>query len=241
MRRLLITLAAIGGALLVGGIAYATIPDANGVVHACYNTSNANGYPNGALRAIDTAKVNGHCGQGEAPVDLATPQYVQSAISSAQSVSSGWIYPFQARPQPDGHVATFSFQAPAAGFAVVTAHIGVRVHTNPSADCHIQSQVADAPAVLPNVQPSTTDMPGYTDNWVNGNLPTENGAGTYLELDQSTSRVFPVVAGSNTVYLNGAYTGYSGGDDDCADALWGPIQMTATFAQTSSPGTLTSP
>src|SRR3954451_7233622 len=42
------------GAILVlvlsGGVAYATIPDASGVIHACYNPSQ------GQLRVIDTAK-----------------------------------------------------------------------------------------------------------------------------------------------------------------------------------------
>lgn len=42
---------AIAGALLVaGGIAYATIPDSNGVIHACYKTGQ------GTLRLIDPSK-----------------------------------------------------------------------------------------------------------------------------------------------------------------------------------------
>ncbi len=31
--------AAIVGALVAGGIAYATIPDSNGVIHACYHVN----------------------------------------------------------------------------------------------------------------------------------------------------------------------------------------------------------
>jgi hypothetical protein len=84
-------------------------------------------------------------------------------------------------------------------------------------------------------------MPGYTDNWINGNLPTELGPGTALEMNQSTSRVFPVVAGPNTIYLNGAFTGYAGGIDDCRGGLWGPISITATFAQSNPDATLTVP
>jgi len=71
------------------------------------------------------------------------------------------------------------------------------------------------------------------DSWINGNLPTENGAGTYLQLDASVDRVFPVVAGSNTIYLNGAY--------DCADALWGPVSISAVFANQNPTATLTAP
>jgi hypothetical protein len=87
-RRLIVCLAVAGAAFGIATAVQASIPDASGIVHACYNTSNANGYPNGALRAIDTAKVNGHCGQGEAPVDLATPQYVQSVVASTVNQTS---------------------------------------------------------------------------------------------------------------------------------------------------------
>jgi hypothetical protein len=81
-RRLLVALAVGGAAFGIASAVQASIPDSNGIVHACYNASNANGYPTGALRAIDTAKVNGHCAQGEAPVDLATPQYVQNVVTT---------------------------------------------------------------------------------------------------------------------------------------------------------------
>jgi Collagen triple helix repeat (20 copies) len=44
------------GVLAVGGIAYASIPDATGVIHGCYLKSG------GGLRVIDSA---GHCGMSE--------------------------------------------------------------------------------------------------------------------------------------------------------------------------------
>jgi hypothetical protein len=44
---------AIVGALLAGGIAYAAIPDAGGIIHACYKKSSLN---QGSLRVIDTEK-----------------------------------------------------------------------------------------------------------------------------------------------------------------------------------------
>ncbi|HST26218.1 MAG TPA: hypothetical protein VLJ76_09510 [Gaiellaceae bacterium] len=50
----------------------ASIPDANGVIHACYNTSLAHGSPTGALRVIDTSAAAGHCTSWEKPLDLAT-------------------------------------------------------------------------------------------------------------------------------------------------------------------------
>jgi hypothetical protein len=54
---------AIAGALLVaGGIAYATIPDASGVSHGCYNKTQ------GSLRIIDSDKAQ-TCSNGEAPRD----------------------------------------------------------------------------------------------------------------------------------------------------------------------------
>jgi hypothetical protein len=43
----------------------ASIPDASGVIHGCYNNSLAHGNLTGALRVIDTAKVNGNCASWE--------------------------------------------------------------------------------------------------------------------------------------------------------------------------------
>lgn len=50
---------AIVGALVAGGIAYATIPDSNGVVHACYHV-NPQGTVDGSgnLRVIDPSSAN---------------------------------------------------------------------------------------------------------------------------------------------------------------------------------------
>src|SRR5436853_380108 len=46
-RRGVVAIAATGVVLLASGIAYATIPDANGVIHGCYQKSG------GALRVLD--------------------------------------------------------------------------------------------------------------------------------------------------------------------------------------------
>ncbi len=53
MRRVIIAVAAavaVAVAITGGALAYASIPDANGVIHGCYTVKG------GALRVIDTAK-----------------------------------------------------------------------------------------------------------------------------------------------------------------------------------------
>jgi hypothetical protein len=90
-KRVLVGLAVAGAAFGVATAVQASIPDSDGVVHACYTSNNLPGYPPGTLRAIDTAKINGHCGQNEAPVDLATPQYVQSVVTSTINQTSFMI------------------------------------------------------------------------------------------------------------------------------------------------------
>lgn len=54
-----LVLAAIAGALVAGGIAYATIPDSSGVIHACYHV-NPQGVvdASGNLRVIDPSSTN---------------------------------------------------------------------------------------------------------------------------------------------------------------------------------------
>src|SRR5580765_1618930 len=50
-------------AIAVAGIAYASIPDANGVIHGCYNSDN------GALRVFGKSKDFQQCNSGEKPLD----------------------------------------------------------------------------------------------------------------------------------------------------------------------------
>ncbi len=64
-RRFLVVVAAAGAAFGVAAAVHASIPDSNGVIHACYNTSLAHGSPVGALRVVDTAGVNGRCASWE--------------------------------------------------------------------------------------------------------------------------------------------------------------------------------
>jgi hypothetical protein len=134
-----------------------------------------------------------------------------------------------------GAVAHLTFTSPSAGFVLVQADFNIRARNffdTTSADCHIASQLAAAPAA------PTTGSPGYTDQWISGNLPTEYGGGTYLEFNQSTSRVLPVTAGSNAVYLNGV-NGPSGGSPACSDALWGPITLTVALVNSNPASTIT--
>src|SRR5947209_18401877 len=67
--RLLVALAVGGAAFGIATAVQASIPDANGVIHACYNTSLAHGNPVGALRVVDTAAVNGRCASWEKPLE----------------------------------------------------------------------------------------------------------------------------------------------------------------------------
>ena len=53
-------------AALASGVAYATVPDAGGVIHACYN---ATANPSGSLRVIDTDK-GAVCAKNERPLDF---------------------------------------------------------------------------------------------------------------------------------------------------------------------------
>jgi hypothetical protein len=67
--RLVLALAVGGAVFGIATAVQASIPDANGVIHGCYNTSLAHGNPTGALRVIDTAKSNGNCASWEAPLN----------------------------------------------------------------------------------------------------------------------------------------------------------------------------
>jgi hypothetical protein len=154
---------------------------------------------------------------------------------------NAWTYPKAASPQPDGHVATFNFTSPAAGFALVTASFQIRVKNTETENCHVESQLAGAPAVIGKIEPGE-GSPGFIDQWVNQNLPTHSGGGTDLGLSASVSRVFPVTAGSNTVYLNGQYKGYPTPEPaDCVEAFWGPISISAVFADQTPSSSLTAP
>ena len=64
IRRPLALVVALGATLLVGGIAWAAIPDSSGAINACYTNSN------GKLRAVDSAA---DCNGGESAIALGGP------------------------------------------------------------------------------------------------------------------------------------------------------------------------
>ena len=61
IRPALVALTIVGALLVAGGIAYATIPDGGGVIHACYQKNQ------GTLRVIDTDKAQ-TCASSESPL-----------------------------------------------------------------------------------------------------------------------------------------------------------------------------
>jgi hypothetical protein len=72
IRPAVVALAIVGALLVAGGIAYATIPDASGMIHGCYNKTQ------GSLRVIDSDKAQ-TCSNGEAPLNWSQtgPQGIQ--------------------------------------------------------------------------------------------------------------------------------------------------------------------
>ena len=67
--RLVLALAVGGAVFGIATAVEASIPDSSGVIHGCYNTSQAHGNPTGGLRVIDTAKPNGNCASWETAVN----------------------------------------------------------------------------------------------------------------------------------------------------------------------------
>jgi len=68
--RITITLGIIFSILLIGGVAYASIPDAGGVIHGCYKTSD------GKLRVVESI-----CASGETALD-----WNQTGLQGAQGI-----------------------------------------------------------------------------------------------------------------------------------------------------------
>ncbi len=239
-----------------GGLAFAATTGVN-TLHACANKKT------GALRLASKCKkreravswnIQGQRGfpglrGSQGPRGSTGPRGSQGAPGlpgtpgepGVQYAWNAWTYPKAASPQPDGHVATFTFTSPEQGFALVTASFQIRVKNGAPENCHVESQLASKPEVLGKVEPGE-GSPGFIDQWVNENLPTEINGGTDVGFNASISRTFPVTVGSNTVYLNGQYDGYPGPEPyDCEQALWGPISMSAIFVNETPAATLTAP
>ena len=96
IRPAVVALTIVGSLLVAGGIAYATIPDGGGVIHACYQKNQ------GALRVIDTDKAQ-TCSSSESP--LIWNQTGQQGPPGPTGPSDVWSV--------DGHDAGFENLAPA--------------------------------------------------------------------------------------------------------------------------------
>jgi hypothetical protein len=95
--KLLLALGVSGAVFGIATAVQASIPDASGVIHGCYNASLAHGSPVGGLRVIDTAKVNGNCASWEAPLNwnatgVTGPTGAEGATgpTGATGPSDGW-------------------------------------------------------------------------------------------------------------------------------------------------------
>ncbi|MEY4511575.1 MAG: hypothetical protein RLZZ450_3697 [Pseudomonadota bacterium] len=143
-----------------------------------------------------------------------------------------------ATPATDGHVARFTFASPADGFVSATALFSLRVKNSfetVKGDCSYESLLATTPGFLgcPPQPGGSCALPGYTQGWVNGNLPTYNGAGTYLSFQGIAATLLPVVRGDNTFYLNGR--------SNCLDVLWGNLSVTSVFVRAVLPAAIATP
>jgi hypothetical protein len=122
MKRVIIALVAGAAVFGIASAVQASIPDSQGIVHACYKTTNLTGYPIGSLRARDTDTIQGQiCSPTtEAPVDLATPQYVQNQIQQAFQQNSQSYYGNgeTTLPGADAHITIASVSVPPGNYVV---------------------------------------------------------------------------------------------------------------------------
>jgi hypothetical protein len=109
-----IAVAVVAVVIALGGVAWASIPDGNGVIHGCYNTLH------GALRLVDTAKKGQGCNKNETAISWSQtgPQGPQGPAGPAQA-ADGLV-------NPDG---TFQILAEDAGVQVTVTHTGTGQYT----------------------------------------------------------------------------------------------------------------
>src|SRR5262249_11915028 len=88
VRPAVVALAIVGALAAAGGIAYATIPDASGVIHACYNKTGQ-----GTLRVLDTDKAQ-TCSNSEASLSWSQtgPQGVQGLTGPTGPTGPSDVY-----------------------------------------------------------------------------------------------------------------------------------------------------
>jgi hypothetical protein len=95
IRPAVVAVAIAGALLLAGGIAYATIPDSNGVIHACYKSSQ------GTLRLIDPGKSQA-CLDSETAVNWSQtgPQGIQGPKGDTGPTGPSDVYSVDGYGQP---------------------------------------------------------------------------------------------------------------------------------------------
>ena len=164
--RVLLALA-IGGAVFgIATAVQASIPDANGVIHGCYNTSLAHGNPIGGLRVIDTAKLNGNCASWETPLN-----WNQRGVTGPTGVGGTGLTARRGRPAPGGRPGPLqpdwrvSFAVsntqviPAGGDVSFAASVagpqaGSIVHINPASPSQLVFDRSGAYAITISVLPN---------------------------------------------------------------------------------------
>jgi hypothetical protein len=153
----LTSLVAVVVGLAAGGIAYASIPDASGVIHGCYNPNGARSTGGSALKIIDSASAS--CSNGEQSIawNQAGPKGA-TGPTGPRGPSDAWDA-FKSGvdvPSYGASVAVVSLLLPAGNFfvaakaAVDGQHAGVTCSLNaPSGTLDSSITVADAFAVIP--------------------------------------------------------------------------------------------
>lgn len=123
IRPAVVALTIVGALLVAGGIAYATIPDGGGVIHACYQKNQ------GALRVIDTDKAQ-TCSSSETPLN-----WSQTGPPGPTGPSDVWSV--------DGYDAGFKNLAPAQTWVNLAT-----TSTLPAGNYSVQAE-AEADSTLP--------------------------------------------------------------------------------------------
>ncbi|HEX5657962.1 MAG TPA: hypothetical protein VFX59_12240 [Polyangiales bacterium] len=161
--------------------------------------------------------------------------YVWSAFAQAQQD----LGRLEAAYVSEGRVATFSFSSPVAGDVLLSASYEIRVRNSFESStrdqCSVQTVVSDAQTggFGSCTLGFSCNQPGFATNAINANLPTQDGAGTYLGLSQSVSRVLPLKQGLNTYYLIGR--------TNCPAGIWGAISFSAITVKNGGNATLSIP
>lgn len=194
MKRSLTLFVTLGAALLAGGIAYATIPDAHGVIHGCYSKT-------GALRVVDAPTQS--CAKNETALDWNTagPTGTQgptgatgpsgpSGASHAWSASAGMT---PLLPPPYARfIELASFHLPAGNY-VVTATGTAEGAMNPSSIALCKLQENGTTFEESEMSPIWSGSPGSLEPYAmvgTASLPTDGYIALACEVESGNSDVW---------------------------------------------------